>query len=112
MRERGNWIMRKIALASATAALLFAAVQAQAADMAVKAAPRYAAPAAVFTWSGAYVGGEIGGIWGRHNDTVNGITVGGAPVDCAGAAVCSFGTSSGWQSSVIGGVQSGYRFQR
>jgi outer membrane immunogenic protein len=102
--------MRKMLLAGATASLVLAAVQAQAADMAVKARP-YAAPVAAFTWSGAYVGGNIGGIWGRNSSDVTGTLISGAGADCAGALFCSFNNTSGWTSSVIGGIETGYRFQ-
>jgi outer membrane immunogenic protein len=61
--------MKKIALAAAAASLMFASA-ASAADM----APRYTkAPppvvAAIYDWSGIYVGGAVGGEW----DTTNGV---------------------------------------
>jgi outer membrane immunogenic protein len=102
--------MRKMLLAGATASLVLGAVQAQAADMAVKARP-YAAPVAAFSWSGAYIGGNVGGIWGQHRDDVNGVLISGTGADCAFATSCGISNSSGWSSSVIGGIETGYRFQ-
>jgi opacity protein-like surface antigen len=49
----------KIALAAATAVLMAATVPSAAADIAVKATPY--APAAVYSWTGFYVGGNVGG---------------------------------------------------
>src|ERR1700730_7990862 len=57
--------MKKILVAGvATAALC--STSAFAADMPVKAAPM-AAPAA-FSWTGCYLGGNVGGAWGRDSD--------------------------------------------
>jgi hypothetical protein len=59
--------MKKILLASVTgAAALMIIGPANAADLGLQ--PMYAAPRA-FTWSGCYIGGNIGGGWGR--DTVS-----------------------------------------
>jgi opacity protein-like surface antigen len=59
--------MKKILLAIiAGAAALMTIAPANAADLGVR--PMYAAPPA-FTWSGCYIGGNIGGGWGR--DTVS-----------------------------------------
>lgn len=56
--------MKKVALA--ISALVLGTVAASAADMAVKARP---APmvAPLYDWSGCYIGGQIGGTWGRSN---------------------------------------------
>ncbi len=54
--------MKKLAVAAVTgSALLTAIVTANAADMAVKAAPIPMAPA--FSWTGFYVGANVGGAW-------------------------------------------------
>src|SRR5262249_60187872 len=59
--------MKKFLLASvAVAAALMIIAPADAADLGLQ--PMYAAPRA-FTWSGCYIGGNIGGGWGR--DTVS-----------------------------------------
>ncbi len=68
--------MHKLLLGSTAVLALLAAGPAMAADMAVPHAPVYKAPpapvAAVYGWSGCYVGVEGGGAWGRsHHDAVN-----------------------------------------
>jgi len=66
--------------------------------------PVYKAPAAPllapFTWTGCYVGGDVGGAWGRQDASI-------APVGVDQAAVS--GTLSG--DSVIGGPYAGCNFQ-
>src|ERR1700710_1056862 len=55
--------MKKLAIAAvAGSALLTGIVTASAADMAVKAAPIPMAPA-VFSWTGFYIGANVGGAW-------------------------------------------------
>src|SRR4051812_27209500 len=54
-------VMKKILLA--TVALTALAAQAMAADMPVKAPAYKAPPPAVFSWTGCYVGGNVGGLW-------------------------------------------------
>ena len=67
--------MRNIKMAFVLAAAMgFGGAQvASAADMAVKARPM--APPVAFSWTGCYVGGNVGGLWGRKdwNDTATGI---------------------------------------
>src|SRR3954465_16078945 len=59
--------MKKRAIAAvAASALLTGIVTATAADMAVKAAPIPMAPAA-FSWTGFYVGANVGGAWTNDN---------------------------------------------
>jgi outer membrane immunogenic protein len=62
--------MKKILLASiAGASALMAIAPANAADLGVR--PIYtASPVRVFTWSGCYIGGSIGGGWGRETVTI------------------------------------------
>lgn len=55
--------MKRISLAVASA-LLFAAPAAHAADMPLKAPP---APAPIFSWTGFYIGADVGGAWGSEN---------------------------------------------
>jgi outer membrane immunogenic protein len=67
----------------------------------VKAPPAYA-PA--FSWTGTYVGANLGGAWGTSNfspATMNNLT--GAVIAPASTSVSS--------SSVIGGIQGGYNWQ-
>jgi outer membrane immunogenic protein len=78
---------------------------AYAADMALKAPPPVA-PA--WTWSGFYVGGNVGGGWGQT--TGNFVTA--TPDFAAAIAVGQIPSSLGLQSSgVIGGGQLGYNRQ-
>jgi outer membrane immunogenic protein len=59
--------MKKLAIAAVTgSALLTGMVTANAADMAVKAAPIPMAPA-VFSWTGFYIGANVGGAWTNNN---------------------------------------------
>jgi outer membrane immunogenic protein len=59
--------MRKLAIAAvAGSALLTGIVTASAADMAYKAAPVPMAPAA-FSWTGFYIGANVGGAWTPNN---------------------------------------------
>lgn len=58
--------MRRVALASAVAALAFSSVQtATAADMPVKAPPLVVVTS---NWAGVYLGGNIGGAWLRASE--------------------------------------------
>jgi outer membrane immunogenic protein len=59
--------MQKLAIAAVTgSALLTGIVTASAADMAIKAAPIPMAPAA-FSWTGFYIGANVGGAWTGNN---------------------------------------------
>jgi outer membrane immunogenic protein len=90
--------MKKIGI-SAGAALLFVS-PALAADLAVKA-PVYKAPMVpLFTWTGCYVGADVGGAWSRQNTSIN-------PVGVDQGAVS--GNLSG--SSAIGGPYVGCNYQ-
>jgi outer membrane immunogenic protein len=104
--------MRKFATAIAVAGLI--ATPAFAADMYVKA-PVYVPP----TWTGLYIGANIGGAW--NDDSIN-VTTGNqyfCPLPtCAGgsataqaAAQGSSGVFSGKTGGVIGGGQIGYNLQ-
>jgi outer membrane immunogenic protein len=88
--------MKKLLLAGLAATTLFGS-SAIAADLA-RRAPVYApppVPVPLFTWTGCYVGGNVGGIWAHNdwNDTIVG----------------DFGTNTG--SGAIGGVQGGCNYQ-
>ena len=76
---------------------------AMAADLSypVKAPPAYA-PA--FSWTGAYIGANLGGIWGTFDNTP-------ATMNNLTGVVTAPGTTSTSSSSVIGGVQAGYNWQ-
>jgi outer membrane immunogenic protein len=70
--------MKKI-LVVGIAAAAFCGAPALAADMPVKAPVYKAAPAPVFSWTGCYVGGNVGGGWGKDKWTENDGTNLGAP---------------------------------
>jgi outer membrane immunogenic protein len=87
--------MNKIATCTAAIAALIGA-PAFAADMAVKARPP--APAPVYSWTGWYVGGNVGASWGAHSHTV---------VTASGVTEVNDVKPEG----VIGGGQIGYNWQ-
>jgi outer membrane immunogenic protein len=93
--------MRKILLAGATGGLvLVACAPAHAADLGrptYKAAPPVVAPVPVFSWTGCYIGGHLGGGWGRKTAT--------APELAPGISV------SGDTSGFLGGGQVGCNYQ-
>jgi outer membrane immunogenic protein len=90
-------MMRKILFS--TVALAALAGQAFAADLpSRKEAPVYVAPAPIFSWTGFYVGADIGGSWGNNNVTV--------PA-AFGANFSHNATNDG----VIGGGFVGYNYQ-
>src|SRR5277367_4134849 len=97
--------MRKLVL---LLAVLEFSGSAYAADMAVKAPP---APMVVpSSWAGFYVGGNVGGVWGRDTGTTNFFDAFGfdaaPPVPNSTPQSDSISTSS-----VIGGIQAGYNWQ-
>jgi outer membrane immunogenic protein len=92
--------MKKIL--AATIGLALIAAPAMAADLAVKA-PMYKAPPPVyvFSWTGCYVGGNVGGVW-VHKDWID-----------HQVGTANFGLSDGTHdpNSWIGGVQAGCDYQ-
>jgi outer membrane immunogenic protein len=96
----------------ATAAFGVLALPAMAADM--NPVPVYRAPVPVpvqvLTWSGCYVGGTVGGVWGSNSNSWaanpnSGFTPAGA------AAINSQTASTINHSGVIGGVEGGCNYQ-
>ena len=112
-------IMKKLAIAAvAGSALLTGIVTASAADMAYKAAPVPMAPAA-FSWTGFYIGANVGGAWTPNNGGSDfGPLFPGFIVLAPQAAIptvfpgqlAALG-GGGRQSGVIGGGQVGYNWQ-
>jgi outer membrane immunogenic protein len=93
--------------AAAVSVLLIASVAANAADlrMPVKAP----APPPPFSWTGFYIGGNLGGKWGDPSTTINV-----APATAFGAALSaggelSLGSATG--NAFMGGGQVGYNWQ-
>ena len=111
--------MKKLAIAAVAGSVLFTGVvTASAADMAVKAAPIPMAPAP-FSWTGFYIGANVGGAWTPNN---GGSDFGplfppfivlapqaAIPTLIPGQLDVLGGT--GRQSGVIGGGQVGYNWQ-
>jgi outer membrane immunogenic protein len=92
-------MIRSIALAAVSAAVLGSV--AFAADLPdTKGAPLYAPQPPVFSWTGAYVGGQVGYAWGTTttNSFVTGTNV-------------SLGGPSHDDSGVVGGGHVGYNYQ-
>jgi outer membrane immunogenic protein len=87
---------------------LAVAAPAMAADMPLKA-PRLAAPA--FSWTGFYLGGNVGGAWGTY-DIVTAQTIPGNPFFTIDANAVSAAASPSIQpNSFIGGGQAGFNMQ-
>lgn len=85
--------MRRFVVALlATSAL---SVSAFAADLPVKAPPMVAPAMPIYNWTGCYLGGNVGGIWGRSN-----INIPGYP--------SNFNITG---SSLVGGAQAGCNYQ-
>jgi outer membrane immunogenic protein len=62
--------MKKLMLASVAGIALVAGAPANAADLGTRPmykAPPVVAPVPLFTWTGCYIGGHIGGGWGRKD---------------------------------------------
>jgi opacity protein-like surface antigen len=110
MRKACEGLVLEVILATILAAIFAAAVGAHAwaADLRgpYKAAPSYAAPAyaAPFSWSGTYVGANVGWTWGTFDMTP-------AATDNLTGAVGLPGSASLDNSSLIGGFQTGYNWQ-
>jgi outer membrane immunogenic protein len=93
-------------LFAAIAALGLIGTPALAADMAVKAPPP--APAPIYSWTGWYVGGNVGGGWTHNNVTYT-------PNDPQSASLINHGNlvlgDAFNSSSAVGGLQLGYNYQ-
>jgi outer membrane immunogenic protein len=98
--------MRKIAVLLIAAAGISLSGAASAADLGTAPIYRKAPPPQVFSWTGAYIGGYVGGAFG-DKDVVTGVPVNGAgaPVFAGPAASYKYG------SSFIGGYTDGYNWQ-
>jgi outer membrane immunogenic protein len=111
-------MIRKLLLGGVAASgLLAAALPASAADLAVAPAPAPVVVAPVFTWSGWYIGGNVGGKWGHaHGDLVAAPVPGFAAT--AGGAFVPFGLDNngffaqdGHNGTWVGGGQLGFNWQ-
>ena len=97
--------MKSFALAASVIA--FSAANASAADMAVKARPMVA-PMPVYSWSGCYVGGNVGGGWGERAGNRETINSGNGTLNAGTGVPVGPDTRS---SGVIGGAQVGCNYQ-
>ena len=93
---------RKFLLAS-VAGLALTGSAAMAADYPTRVPPAYLPPVPIFTWTGVYVGGQIGYGWGSGNLNYTVID----PVDNVFGTTAADGSPSG----VIGGAHIGYQYQ-
>jgi outer membrane immunogenic protein len=105
--------MRRIALAAIAASVMFAC-GASAADMAVKTPPP--APVAIYSWTGFYIGGHVGGAWNREDATMTALPspgFGAPSVPAIGLA--GFGllptAHDLRRDQVLGGLYAGYNWQ-
>jgi outer membrane immunogenic protein len=100
--------MKKLALVAVATTMTFSGA-ASAADMAVKALPP-APIAVIFSWTGFYIGGSLGGHWGSDRITTTTDTAGGFGV--AGAAAIDAASPTTLRpQGFIGGGQIGYNWQ-
>lgn len=88
-------------------ALVALSVQSKAADMLLKAPPQVP----IYSWTGCYLGGSVGGIWRRDDTTTVSFVDGGSGVTAAAAAgalpLALNNSGSGW----IAGCQLGCNYQ-
>jgi len=104
--------MKKLLFASA-ALILFTGTSALAADMPVKVPP----PPPVFSWTGFYVGGNVGYSWGRASTDLTETQVNTATVTTANgsatatATIVSAGSDRAHLNGALGGFQAGYNWQ-
>jgi outer membrane immunogenic protein len=108
--------MKKLIFAGAW--LLATAGLAQAADMPLKAPPPPPRPPPLFSWTGFYVGGGVGGAWGRSdtasplaNDPGCFVTIIPCYLPSTVRDINNPSTQHQSSSSVIGGVEAGYNLQ-
>ena len=112
--------MKKLTIAAvAGSALLTGIMTASAADMAYKAAPVAMAPAP-FSWTGFYIGANVGGAWTGNNNATSDfgplfpgfiVLAPNAVIPTVFPGQLASLTGGGRQSGVIGGGQIGYNWQ-
>ncbi len=110
MSRSERCVMKKLLLVAGIAAAAFCGAPALAADMAVKAPPP-APPVAAPSWTGFYIGGNVGGIWGNSNFRGDTSSSGGywSPDNAAFASALDIGNAH--SSSLIGGLQAGINWR-
>jgi outer membrane immunogenic protein len=101
--------MTKIALALAASTAVFFGAVAVAADLPAKA-PMYApAPVAMFTWTGFYIGGNVGYHWGEDRTTTAANPIGWTLAGAGAIDATTPGTSK--LSGITAGGQVGFNYQ-
>ncbi len=99
--------MKKTLLLTAALGALVAASSVSAADLTTRldaeTPPSAPVVAPLYNWSGFYIGGNVGGIWGGQRDTLVDFTSDGYDLGPAFRSASS--------SSLIGGVHGGYNWQ-
>lgn len=84
-------------------------MSAHAADMGRPVYKAPPAPIATFSWTGFYIGGNVGGAWGDFNNTLSAGDAFFTPPDLA--LINASGTFAGSPSSFTGGGQIGWNYQ-
>src|SRR6476659_4391469 len=102
--------MRKLAIGLLSASALCAGLcqGASAADLGVRAAPPPAPVVIAPTWTGFYIGGNVGAGWAKNDTSVSGTV----PAAVLGTALpFSLPLTSQTMGGVVGGRQGGYNYQ-
>ena len=99
---------RLLGLLAATALTTAGLSAASAADLPIRAAPPVIAVAPIFTWTGFYIGGNLGAGWRDSNDDPVILTGPGIPGGLAGGTLI-FGNNN--DATFTGGGQIGYNYQ-
>jgi outer membrane immunogenic protein len=105
--------MKKIVLAGVAGVALLVGAPAHAADLGrptYKAPPPVVAPVPIFSWTGCYIGGHIGGDWGRDTVSIPNLAFS-AEVPPAEVAGLSLPSVTGHTSGFLGGGQVGCNYQ-
>jgi outer membrane immunogenic protein len=96
--------MHKLVLATVSL-LALGLSSAFAADMAVKAPPPVYTPAPVWSWTGFYIGGNVGAGWGTTEANLTSVSIGGT------SFVDNLPIDQNSRSGFLGGGQIGYNYQ-
>ena len=98
--------MKKLLIAGAALATLLG-TPVHAADMAVKAPPALPPPPPPFSWTGFYIGGELGGAWanGHVTDSLHGLSVSSSHDGWLGGAVVGYNLQT---SNIVFGIEADF----
>jgi outer membrane immunogenic protein len=101
-----------VAIIVAASAVVFSQI-ASAADLPVKA-PAYVPPSPAYSWTGLYIGGNVGYSWGdARTDLTGTVTNISAPdlLPFQNPPIPFAGSHSQWPDGFVAGVQVGYNYQ-